>query len=366
MAFPISRDVFEQITSSEGLFAAWETFQRGKRSRQDVQRFWRRLESNIFALRRELLSGAYQHGSYESFFVNDPKPRHIRKAQVRDRIVHQALYSVLSQLWERRFIHDVYSARLGKGTHFGVNRLWMVLRRVSRNFTSACWVLKCDIRKLYDSMDHRILISLIRQRVSDDRAMRVVEAVVSSFHTEGHPGKGIPIGNVTSQIFTNIYLNELDQFVKQELRVRLYGRFSDDFVLVSPRRSDLLVWRTQIEDFLDARLRLSLHPHKVSLRPLHQGIDFLGYVLLPHHRGVRSSTRRRMFRRLEHKAVEVFRGKAESGALAQAVASYLGMLSHANTFDLQRTIENSYGGVSEVENSKAYYGAKNNLARPKL
>jgi hypothetical protein len=176
--------------------------------------------------------------------------------------------------------------------------------------------------------------------------MRVVEAVVSSFHREGRVGKGVPIGNVTSQIFTNIYLNELDQFVKQELRVGWYGRFSDDFVLVSPRRSDLLIWRNQVEEFLNSRLQLSLHPHKVSLRPLHQGIDFLGYVLLPFHRGVRSSTRRRMFRRLEHTAGEVFRGKAESGGLAQAVASYVGMLTHANTFELRRTIENVYSAQS--------------------
>lgn len=342
MGAPDGKEIFEEITSSEALFAAWETFQRGKRCRQDVQRFWRRLESNIFALHRELRSGTYLHGAYESFFVNDPKPRHIRKAKVRDRIVHQALYILLSQLWEPRFLHDVYSARIGKGTHYGVNRLWMMLRKVSRNFTSACWVLKCDIRKLYDSVDHAILIELIGQRVSDDRVMRVVEAVVSSFHTEGRVGKGIPIGNVTSQIFTNIYLNELDRFVKQELRVRFYGRFSDDFVVVSARRSDLLAWRTRIEEFLSARLRLSLHPHKVSLRPLHQGIDFLGYVLLPHHRGVRCSTRRRMFRRLEGKVNEVLSGEATSEALAQSLASYTGMLSHANTFKLCRTIENSY------------------------
>lgn len=348
IAAPEGKEIFEEITSSEALFAAWETFQRGKRSRQDVQRFWRRLESNIFALRRELRSGTYQHGAYESFFVNDPKPRHIRKAQVRDRIVHQALYSVLSAVWEPRFIHDVYSARLGKGTHYGVNRLWMMLRKVSRNFTSSCWVLKCDIRKLYDAMDHEILLNLIGRVVSDDRATRIVEAVVSSFHAEGHAGKGVPIGNVTSQIFANIYLNELDRFVKQELRVRFYGRFSDDFVLVSSRRSDLLVWRARTEEFLNYRLRLSLHPHKVSLRPLHQGIDFLGYVLLPHHRGIRSSTRRRMFRRLEQKAVEAFKGREASEALAQSLASYTGMLSHANTFELRRMIENSYSSFRSV------------------
>jgi hypothetical protein len=191
-------------------------------------------------------------------------------------------------------------------------------------------------------MDHEILRGLIRRGFSDDRATRIVEAVVSSFHAEGRAGKGVPIGNVTSQIFTNIYLNELDRFVKQDLRVKFYGRFSDDFVLVSSRRSDLLVWRARIEEFLNARLQLSLHPHKVSIRPLRQGIDFLGYVLLPHHRGVRSSTRRRMFRRLQQKAVEAFKGKEANDALARSLASYLGLLSHANTFELRRMIENSY------------------------
>lgn len=342
MVAPENSGLFDQITSSEALYAAWEMFQRGKRSRHDVQRFWRRLESNIFALRRELVSETYKHGAYDSFFVSDPKPRHIRKAQVRDRLVHQALSSLLSQLWEPRFIYDVYSGRLGKGTHHGVNRLWMMLRKVSRNFTSSCWALKCDIRKMYDSIDHAILMDLIGRGISDKRVMRIVKVIVSSFHAEGSAGKGLPIGNVTSQIFTNIYLNELDRFVKQELGVRFYGRFSDDFILISPYRSDLLVWRARIEQFLRTRLLLSLHPHKVRLRPLHQGIDFLGYVLLPHHRCLRSSTRKRMFRRLEEKAGNVLSGNETSEALSQTVASYLGMLGHANTFDLRRVVENSY------------------------
>jgi retron-type reverse transcriptase len=342
MVAPDGKDTFEQITSIEALFAAWEIFQKGKRGRRDVQGFWRRLEGNIFSLRRELLSGAYKHGAYESFFVHDPKPRHIRKAKVRDRVVHQALYTVLNELWEPRLIHDVYSARVGKGTHYGVNRLSMMLRQVSRNSTRSCWALKCDIRRLYDSMDHGVLLKLIRQKISDDRVMGIIESVVTSFHTDGNPGKGMPIGNITSQIFTNIYLNELDHFVKHELRVRFYGRFSDDFVLVSSRRSDILECRARIAEFLSARLRLSLHPHKVSLRPFHQGIDFLGYVLLPHHRHVRSSTRRRMLRRLESKAFGTFSGEAPGQALAQSLASYLGMLGHANTFELRRVLKNAY------------------------
>jgi RNA-directed DNA polymerase len=339
---PLKNDLFAQVTSSESLFEAWETFQKGKRARRDVQIFWRRLEGNIFRLRRELLSGFYRHGEYESFFVNDPKPRHIRKAQVRDRIVHQALYSVLSGIWEPTLIHDVYSARLGKGTHYGVDRLSMMIRKVSRNFTISCWALKCDIRKLYDSMDHAILLELIRKRIGDAQVLHMVGQIVGSFHSEGLAGKGIPIGNVTSQIFTNIYLSELDYFVKQTLRVKWYGRFSDDFVLLSPKRSDLFEWRERIGDFVQKRLLLELHPRKVFIRPLHQGIDFLGYVLLPHHRGLRTSTKRRMLRRLARSADGVVSGQSTHKVLSQVLASYRGMIGHADAFELGRMLFNSF------------------------
>ena len=160
-------------------------------------------------------------------------------------------------------------------------------------------------------------------------------------NTEGLPGKGIPIGNVTSQIFTNIYLGELDHFVKHELGVRWYGRFSDDFVLLSSNRSDLFVWRKRIAEFLRMRLLLSLHPHKVFIRPLSQGIDFLGYVLLPHHRVLRTSTKMRMFRRLTHYADELGSGDNQSELLSQALASYRGMIRHADAYELERILLNS-------------------------
>jgi retron-type reverse transcriptase len=329
---PDKNDLFAQSTSSEALFKAWETFQKGKRDRRDVQIFWRRLESNIFRLRRDLLSGFYQHGEYESFFVHDPKPRHIRKAQVKDRIVHQVVYSVLSQIWEPMLIHD------------GVNRQWAMVCKVSRNFTCPCWALKCDIKKLYDSIDHAVLLRLIRRRIADKRLLHLIGQILGSFQSKGQLGKGIPIGNVTSQVFTNIYLSELDYFVKQTLRVRWYGRFSDDFVLLSQKRSDLFEWRERLDTFLQKCLLLELHPHKVFIRPLHQGIDFLGYVLLPHHRVLRASTRRRMFRRLTQSSDGVVDGGTSPEVLSQALASYLGMVSHADAFNLERILLNSFSG----------------------
>jgi RNA-directed DNA polymerase len=256
--------------------------------------------------------------------------------------VHQALYSVPSRIWEPTLIHDVYSARLGKGTHYGVDRLSMMIRKVSRNFTISCWALKCDVRKLYDSIDHAVLLELIRKRITDAHVMHLLEQMIDSFHSEGSLGKGIPIGNVTSQIFTNIYLGELDYFVKRTLRVKWYGRFSDDFVLLSPKRSDLFEWREWIGDFVQKRLLLELHPRKVFIRPLHQGIDFLGYVLLPHHRGLRTSTKRRMLQRLTRNADGVVSGQSTHTVLSQVLASYRGMIGHADAFELGRMLFNSF------------------------
>lgn len=334
--------LFDEVSSCDALFDAWELFRRGKRNRDDVQKFWRRLEGNIFALRRELVAETYQHGSYESFYISDPKRRHIRKARVSDRLVHQVVHTVLARIWEPCLIHHLYSARQGKGTHAGVDTLAKMTLQVSRNYIRPCWALKCDIRKFYDSVDHSILMALIEKRVADKKFLRIVFEIVNSFHTQEHEGKGLPIGNLTSQVFTNIYLNELDQFIKHELRVKQYARFSDDFVLLSEQRSDLLCWLPRIEEFLQQKLKLSLHPSKVDIRPLHQGVDFLGYVVLPHHRALRSASKRRMLKRLSHRHSEAVEDQDSTCIFKQSLSSYLGMLSHADTFELACMIRNKF------------------------
>lgn len=343
----VNPGLFDELTSSEALFAAWDVFCRGKRLRADVQKFWRRLEGNIFAIRRELIAGTYQHGAYDSFFIHDPKHRHIRKAGVRDRIVHQVVHTWLVRICEPCLIHDLYSGRDGKGTHAGVNALERMTYKVSRNYSRPCWALKCDIRKFYDSVCHSILMRLVAKRIRDTSVLKLVREIVESFHTEGVSGTGLPIGNVTSQIFTNIYLNELDQFVKHRLRVEHYVRFSDDFVLLSERRADLVQWLQEIEIFLEQELKLALHQGKVSIRPLHQGIDFLGYVLLPYHRVMRSSTRRRMIRRLSGMQEEELLDGRAPAALRQSMSSYLGMLSHANTVRLQCLVRNRFSSARD-------------------
>lgn len=338
----MTANLFEELTSAERLFDAWLEFRKGKTNRKDVQEFGRHLEKNIFRLHRELAQKKYKHSSYSDFFIQDPKVRHIRKACVRDRLVHQSIYTALTGIFEPRFIHDLYSSRLGKGTHAGVNALTRMARKVSKNFTRPCWALKCDIRKFYDTVDHAVLLGLLEKNIKDETAMWLISEVIESFHTEGTPGKGLPIGNLTSQVFTNVYLNELDQFVKHELRVKHYARFADDFVLLAESKRPLEEMLSQIGQFLKEKLKIELHPKKVDIRPLHQGIDFLGYVTLPHHRVLRATTRRRMFRKLSERLHQFFNGEISSDSLNQTMQSYFGMMTHADTFELTSKIKNEF------------------------
>jgi retron-type reverse transcriptase len=336
------QNVFDKMTSVESLFDSWRLFRSGKSGRRDVQEFERNLEKNIFQLHRDLVGKKYKHAAYTSFFIQDPKVRHIRKACVRDRLVHQAIYTALVRIFEPQLIHDLYSSRLGKGTHAGVNAVAHMARKVSKNNTKPCWALKCDVRKFYDSVDHESLINLLGKKVSDDAAMSLIKGVIESFHCEGTLGLGLPIGNLTSQVFTNIYLNELDQFIKHTLRIKHYARFADDFVLLSNRKRDLEAALPRIQNFLAEQLKLELHPHKISLRPLAQGIDFLGYVILPNHRVLRTTTKRRMLRKVSERHSGYFKGEVAGDSFNQTMQSYLGMLSHADTHELTQNLKNQF------------------------
>ncbi len=318
------KHIFESVASPETLFIAWDEFMRGKRNKEDVLSFERDLEENIFALSQELRGGTYRHGIYKSFFITDPKQRHIHKALVRDRIVHHALFKVLNPIFEPSFIFDSYSCRTGKGTHKAVNRLRIMLRRASRNNMKTCWVLKCDIKKFFFSVDHPILLSLIRKKTSDEKLFSLVQNIVESFPD------GLPIGNLTSQLFANIYMNELDQFIKHQLHVRHYIRYTDDFILIDLDKDILVSYLEKITAFLRKKLNLELHPKKILFRKYTQGIDFLGYVEFPKYRLLRTKTKKRMIR-------NAMRGLSE-----QSLASYLGVLEHANAKTLSKELKNIY------------------------
>ena len=179
----IYKDIYNRIISTENLFSAWEAFKDGKGKRRDVLEFESRLEEHIFRLHRDLQSKKYRHGSYSSFYITDPKQRHIHKATVRDRILHHAIFSVINPMFEETFIPTSFSCRIGFGTHKGVSALARMVRVVSRNNTRPCFVLKCDIRKFFDSINHATLIAILQRRIKDKDAMQLLTEIIDSFST---------------------------------------------------------------------------------------------------------------------------------------------------------------------------------------
>ena len=321
---------------------SWEKFKKGKRDKKDVAKFEFNLETNIFKLHRDLKEKKFKHGSYFGFYIRDPKVRHIHKATVRDRIIHHAVFRILNPIFEPTFIPNSFSCRIGKGNHKGVYVLEHMARKVSKNYTGICYALKCDIKKFFDSVDHTILLDLLEKKIKDGDTMWLLREIVNSFSVSGtlFEKQGLPIGNLTSQLFANVYMNEFDQFVKHELKVKYYARYTDDFVILSNSNSEFDELLEKITIFLRERLKLELHPHKVTVRKLHRGIDFLGYVVRPHHKLPRQKTQKRVVRKLRQRAKEYKKGEIEEITLTQSLHSYLGLLSHANTHRFSEDLKN--------------------------
>jgi len=314
---------FEDIISLENLLEAWKEFLVGKRSRKDVQVFEGSLMNNIFSLHYDLLYHRYLPGSYQSFKINDPKPRHIHKASVCDRLLHHAIYKKLYPFFDRTFISDSYSCRIDKGTHKAINKFKNYFYKVNRNDTRNCWVLKGDIRKFFASIDHFILLSILEEYISDKDIMELLKKVISSF-SSGLENKGLPLGNLTSQLFANVYLNKFDQFVKHKLKIKYYLRYADDFVLMSEDKEFLKRQIPLLQSYLFNNLKLELHPSKLFLKTVSSGLDFLGWIHFSDHRVLRSTTRKRMFRRLK-----INNNKKSS------LDSYLGMIDHGNAYKIK-------------------------------
>ncbi len=315
------RHKFEDIISVENLLLAWQEFIKGKRRRRDVQIFSLDLMDNILQLHQELSSQTYQHGGYYAFHINDPKPRHIHKASVRDRLLHHAIYRILYPFFDRTFIADSFSCRNNKGTHKAINRFRSFAYKVGKNNTKTCWVLKCDIKKFFDSIDHSIMLNILKSHIPDQRIIWLLENIIRSF--EKSPDKGLPLGNLTSQLFVNIYMNEFDQFIKHKLKIKHYLRYADDFVVFSREKVLLEDLLARIGHFLKDVLKLSLHPDKVFLKTLASGVDFLGWVHFPDHRVLRTATKRKMLRRLKENPKN------------ETVQSYLGLLRWGNTYQIK-------------------------------
>lgn len=289
------------LFSFENLHRQYLACRRNKRNTVNALRFEARQENNLLDLRDALTSRTYRPGRSVCFVCKRPKLREIFAADFRDRVVHHVLVDYLEKIWEPVFIHDSYACRRGKGVHAGVKRLQTFIRQATANGTRPAWYLQLDIANYFMSIDKQVLFDLLAPKIDDPDARWLTRVLVFHDCTQDYvvkgdpellqrvpphktlfgcgPGRGLPIGNLNSQFFANVYLNGLDQFVKHELKCRHYLRYCDDFVLLSTDPAQLVAWRDRIRDFLRERLRLELNPAREKLRPVGDGVDFLGYIV---------------------------------------------------------------------------------------
>ncbi len=317
---------YHNIISIENLLFVWSRFIRGKRKKKDVIAYELHLADNILQLHTLLKEKTYNHSGYFAFHVSDPKPRSIHKACVQDRLVHHLIYKELYWYFDKKFIYDSYSCRIHKGVHRANNRLRKFAQKVSKNNTRTCYVLKCDIKKFFASIDHTLLKNILIRHIQDKDILDLIFNVIDSFYSV-REGVGLPLGNLTSQLLVNVYMHEFDMFIKQELRVKYYIRYADDFIVLSEDRFYLEDLLLRIEIFLRKQLYLELHDHKVSIQTYASGIDFLGWVHFPYHKQLRTVTKRHVLQ------------KIHTYAKPETIISYRGLLGYGNTFKLKKYIK---------------------------
>ncbi|GIK58016.1 MAG: hypothetical protein BroJett015_36790 [Chloroflexota bacterium] len=338
--------MYSQLTSWNNLLLAYQRAAKGKRGLPNVAAFEHDLELNLLQLQTELRDKSYQPGPYHSFHIHEPKRRLISAAPFRDRVVHHALCNLIEPIFERSFIADSYANRVGKGTHRALDRCQEFARRYR-------YVLPCDIRQFFPSIDHAILRATLARKIPDEEVMWLVDQIVASgqgvlteqYDMAWFPGddllaalrpRGLPIGNLTSQFWANCYLNPFDQFVKRELRCPAYGRYVDDMLLFAEDKQMLWRWQSAVIERL-ASLRLTIHPG-AHPRPTTEGIPFLGFVVYPTHRRLKRRKVVHFRRRLQEK-LQVYR--AGDCTAAEVGASIRGWLNHArygDTWGLRRAV----------------------------
>ncbi len=316
--------LFEQITSFDNLtLAAYKTF-RGQKQNPAVARFYFHLETELFRLQEELKSGQWQPRPYQVFEVYEPKPRRICAAALRDRVVHHAICNVLDPIFERRMISDTFACRREKGSHAAVVRA----QEFSRRFG---YFLQCDVQKYFASIDHVALKQLLRRLLKDDRALALLDRIIDQPLPGAEAGKGLPIGNLTSQYFANLYLGELDHFVKEGLGVKGYVRYMDDFLLFGDDKAGLRKSLAAVRNFLDGRLRLTLKEPATILSPVSCGFSFLGFRVFPGTIRLCGAKWTRFRREVRQREAAYLAGELEEDALARSVAGMIAHTCHADT-----------------------------------
>ena len=342
------KNLYPRISSYANLYWAYRAARlNGKRSKPNVAAFEYNLEAELRQLEEALTQKTYQPGPYYHFYVYERKKRKISAAPFRDRVVHHALCNIIEPIFEKRFIHDSYACRVGKGTHRAIERAQEYARRYP-------YALQCDVAQFFPSIDHAVLRDLLARYIADEDALWLIDRILKSgesaltdeYAMQYFPGddlfavnrpRGLPIGNLTSQFWANVYLNELDYFVKHQLHCPAYVRYADDFVLFSNDKAQLHAWRTAIIAFLQT-LRLRLHEDKAAVFKTRGGFTFLGFRLLPYYRRLRKDNARAFARRLRGMRDAYAAGELPLEEMTARVRSWIAHARFGNTYRLRGRI----------------------------
>jgi RNA-directed DNA polymerase len=340
-----SGNLWREIITFENILLATKKAQKGKRFRPNVLEFNFQLENEIITLQKELISQTYQPGEYTVFKIIAPKPRQISAAPYRDRVVHHALCNIITPIFERSFIADSYANRVGFGTH-------KALRKFTEFARSSRYILQCDLSKYFPSIDHEILKQIIRKKIKCTDTLWLIDSIIDHSNlqepflhyfpnddllTPLERRKGLPLGNLTSQFFANIYLNEFDRFVKENLKIKKYLRYVDDFALFADDKTSLEIAHQEIQNYL-VNLRLLLHPKKTQIFETKHGVNFVGFRILPKRIRVLSKNIRHGRKRIKCICKDVKAGKDKISNLYNSLQAWKGHLQHGDTWQLQQQL----------------------------
>jgi len=313
-------NLYPKIYNLSNLILAYRKARKGKTKKKYVIEFEKDLINNLLNLQGELINQTYSPKPLNTFILRDPKTRKISKSAFRDRIIHHVIVKVIGQIFDRTFIYDSCANRKGKGNLFALKRFCEFVRRVTKNNTRIAFCLKADIKHYFQEVNHKTLLKIIKRKIKDNKVILLIKKILKNYELNEKSNlktKGMPLGNLTSQFFANVYLNELDYFIKHKLKIKYYIRYVDDFVILNYSKLQLKIWKQKINGFLRNKLKLELHPDKSRIIPVPKGINFVGFRIFYYYKLLRRRNIKSIFSRIhkytkgeipKEKMLEIFQG----------------------------------------------------------
>ncbi|MAG20534.1 hypothetical protein CL618_03825 [archaeon] len=348
--------MFREICSIKNLEKAFERAKKGKGRKRNILEFEKNLKENLELLRIELLLKCYSPRSMKTFVIRDPKTRKISASDFRDRVIHHALFIIIEDMFDKSFICDSFANRKFKGSLKAIERFDEFKRKINRNNSRNCYVLKADIKHYFQTVDHEILLKILKRKIKDREVIWLIERIIKNYSDKK---KGMPLGNLTSQFFANVYLNELDWFVKNKLKIKYYIRYVDDFVILYNDCKFLEKYKKEIDLFLKEDLKIELHPEKSKIICLKRGVNFLGFRIFYNYRLLKKSNIKNFRKKYERLKKEFIGGKIDYDKVYDFIEGWLAYAKKANTCKLRKKIVRKFEKDFPNELSiKEYYKIK--------